>query len=104
MTELAGGESHLLDRRATVGPVGVRVQVAAQRVPQRLPAGRERLVGRPFEVGEITRFLAARGGACPRAGGGWSAVLAILERYPVSSPRAAGAMTPAVTSPTPESS
>src|SRR3954470_11198258 len=61
MTELAGGESHLLDRRATVGPVGVRVQVAAQRVPQRLPAGGERLVGRAFEFGEIARFLAACG-------------------------------------------
>ena len=34
VAELDRGERHLLDRRAAVGPVGVRVQVAAQRGPQ----------------------------------------------------------------------
>ena len=40
MAELDRGERHLLDRRAAVGPVGVGVQVAAQRGPQLLAARR----------------------------------------------------------------
>ena len=42
VAELHRGHRHLLDRRAAVGPVRVRVQVAAQRGAQLLAAGGER--------------------------------------------------------------
>ena len=42
VAEVARGQRHLLDRRAAVGPVRVRVQVAAQRRPQRRAAGGHR--------------------------------------------------------------
>ena len=54
VTELDGGERHLLDRRTTVGPVRVRVQVAPQLGPQLLAALHER-PERRLELGQPLR-------------------------------------------------
>ena len=61
VAELDRGERHLLDRRAAVGPVGVRVQVAAQRGPQLRAAGRER-------AGVLASSSASRSGSSPAHG------------------------------------
>ena len=63
VAELDRGERHLLDRRAAVGPVGVRVQVAAQPGPQLLAALDERPAVLRLELGQPLRQHAADRGA-----------------------------------------
>ncbi len=60
VAELDRGEGHLLDRRAAVGPVGVGVQVAAQRRAQVAAAARRR--GPPCSCSSA----ASRSGISPR--------------------------------------
>ena len=59
MPQLHGGHRHLLDRRAAVGPVGVGVAVAAQRVADLATAGGEGAGVLLLEAGQACGHLAA---------------------------------------------
>ena len=59
VAELDRGERHLLDRRAAVGPVGVGVQVAAERGPDLAAAGGQRPGLLVLEPGQPLGHLAA---------------------------------------------
>ena len=79
VAEVAGGPGHLVDRAAAVGPVAVRVQVAAQRGPQVRTALGHRPVGRRLELVEVVRA------PCP--GRPALATAAVLAPTPLSSVR-----------------
>ncbi len=58
VAQVAGGLGHLLDGAAAVGPVGVGVAVAAQRGPQRLPAGHRPGLGAFQQAGQVAGLSA----------------------------------------------
>ena len=89
VAELDRGERHLLDRRAAVGPVRVRVQVAAEPAAQLVAALGERAAVLLLEAGQPLRQLAAgRGGDHLGAAGAHAGELgerALLDRARTSS-------------------
>ncbi len=60
MAERATGPGHLLDRRAAVGPVRVRVQVALERSAQRGGPLADRGVAERLDPAQVDRLLAGQ--------------------------------------------
>ena len=61
VADVADPLGHRADRVAAVGPVGVHVQVAAQRGPDRVPRVASRLDDVELELREVRRRLAGEG-------------------------------------------